>query len=364
MTYYDRIEPPAAIVLSSGVRSRMSPRALPLVSLVVFLSLPGFVAAADEEVPAEPVAIVEAAGESPIPTAPAPALDLELEAEAEAQMNAFSRLRSWSDERLRAFYENIIVDAQDRHKFGARPQPHFGDLIHSDYTRLSLRYFYGFADKVEGEATFDNYFPTPGRGAHGIGFTQIITAVRYRWVPSFDPTGKATTGFKFNYPMHGTPDGFTEGVNRFSLFTSYARTSTWIPNFQEFFNLSYTVITPSGAIGSIASDLPQNDHLSVSLGWLRQRGNFTYGFTVGDEYVTDGPPVNFFTFTPTVMVSIPGRHIFRLPGEFQVGTSLAIKRYSDNTDYEFRIRVRWYVKVKELKEAWKNRRHRGAPAGS
>jgi hypothetical protein len=275
--------------------------------------------------------------------------------------STFQRIRSWSDVQLHTLYENVIVDPQDRHSFKLKPQPHARDVVSADYTRLDMRLFYGFAKKVEGEVAFGNYFATPGKDGTHTGIAYIDAIARYRWTPNMDPTGKATSGIEIYHPISTAPDTLTDGVNRYTAFCSYARTSTRIQNFQEFFNLSYTVIMPSAAAGVIPEDAPQNDFFTAAVGELRNRGPFTYGISVAWDHVTQGPREDFITLTPSITVEIPRSYTFNCPGQWQLGLSWAVRRFGGETDTNFRVRVRWLVKMSDIKNAWKHREANAAP---
>lgn len=275
---------------------------------------------------------------SPLPSSSTPAGD----------KRAFQRIRSWSDSQLRWLYDNIVVDPQNRNQFKVKPEPHIRDLVSSDYSRLDLRMFYGFDRRIEGELAFGNYFPSPWKHGDRVGVAYLDAVARYRWIPHADPTGRATAGVEAFHPIGDVPKDLSDGVNRYTAFCSYARASTRIKNFQEFLNLSYTVITASEAIGTIADDEPQDDFFSAGGGFLRNIGRITYGISLAWDHTT-GEHLNFVTVTPSLMFDVPAEYTSWLPGQWQVGASYSAKRYRDVIDTAFRLRVRWLVGSSELK---------------
>lgn len=277
------------------------------------------------------------------------------ESEFAEQRKAMQHVRSWSDAQLQALYENIIVDPQDLHEFKVKPQPRLRDLISSDFTRLDLRFFYGFAKKFEVEVSAGSYVPSPYTEGSRSGFGFVTTTARYRWTPDMDPTGTATSGVEVYHPISTVPDGMTDGVNRYNAFLSYARTSTRIKNFQEFFNLSYTAIVESAAPGVIPDDAPKDDFFTAATGVLRNRGPFTYGVSLSWSHVMMHPRADFITVTPSVNIDVPPAYTLNCPGKWQLGVSCAMRHFESEFDAKFRVRVRWIVRLSDITKRWKKR---------
>jgi hypothetical protein len=318
-----------------------------------------------------PLVFVACALAQPAPPSPADSGDDEVRELPEQQvdgkpdLSAWSRIRRWSDTRVRGVFDIILPDTQERRTWRLTFQPHFRDLISADYVRLPVGLIYGFNRRAEGEIDVDGFVANPFRGADDnavprsdAGISNIRTNFKYSWAPPVDRTISAASGVQWVRPIPSSPAALNEGVNRYSIYTTFARPSPFIPNLESFLNLSYDFITGSSALGEIPDDEPQDDFVKAATGVLYHRGPATWGLAVSWAHTVDGERTNFVTLTPSVIYDVPQRLTFNSPGRWQIGAALEGLRHGSENDVSLRVRVRWAFDFRKAVRDW--RAHRAA----
>ncbi|BET66962.1 hypothetical protein ASA1KI_18800 [Opitutales bacterium ASA1] len=268
------------------------------------------------------------------------------------------RLWKWSDTRVRGIFEAILPDTQERKTLRLSVQPHFSDLLREDHVRFPVGLIYGFNRRTEGEFEVEPYFANPFKDGEDAGVANLRLSFKRRWTPSIDQTVDAAAGFVVVRPIPGSPYELTDGVNRYSVFTTFARPSPTIPNLEAFLNLSYDVLVPSSAEGEIREYEPKDDFARIVLGGLYKRNALTYGLSLGWAHTFDGEETNFVTVTPSVVYDVPSRFTFNSRGQWQIGAAIAARRYGDETDIDLRVRVRWRIDFKKEWREWRDQRSR------
>lgn len=272
--------------------------------------------------------------------------------------NALQRIWTWSDARVRGVVDYILPDTQERRTWRFSLQPKLGDFVKHDNIRLPMSLTYGFNRQLEGEFGGDPYFPNAFKDGAGSGVANLRGSMKWRWEPAVDSNVRAATGLLVVHPLSSAPFEFNDGVNRYSVFQTFARPSPWNPNMEGFLNLSYDLITPSTADGDINEDDPQNDFYKIGTGVLWRRKGVTYGLAFGYAHTVDGMGTSFTTVTPSVIFDVPSRFVFNSPGQWQMGASVEGKRYGDDTAFDFRLRVRWQVDFRKVVREWTDARAR------
>lgn len=297
----------------------------------------------------------------------APAVDPEVKELPEQRVSpddapsALARFGRWSDARLRGIFETILPDTQERRTWRLTLQPHFRDFVRDDHVRLPVGLIYGFDADTEGELELDTYFPNPAKDGSRTGIANIRTNFKRRWTPWTDASVSAATGLEIVRPIPSSPAELNDGVNRYKLYLTFARPSPTITNLEGYLNLSYDLITPSAAQGTIDEDEPQDDFYRIATGVLYRRREATYGVEVSWARTVDGEITNFVTVTPSIVYDIPRRYTFRSPGVWQAGAALETKRWGDHTDVSVRFRVRWLI---DVRRAIRNLRNGGNAASA
>lgn len=280
----------------------------------------------------------------------------------EGPQNPLKRFWTWSDSRLRGVFEAILPDTQERRTLRLSVQPHFSDFLREDHVRLPVGVVYGFNRKTEGEIEVEPYFENPFKDGSMSGIANLRASFKRRWTPAIDDKVDAAAGFSIVRPIAGSPYDLTDGVNRYSIFSTFARPSSNIKDLEGFLNLSYDFITPSKADGEIRKDRPQDDFGKIVTGVLYRKEAVTYGLSLGWEHTFDGETTNFVSITPSVVYLVPRRYTFNMRGQWQVGTAVELRRYGGETDLNVRLRVRWRIDFKKAWREWRERRN-GASDG-
>lgn len=299
-----------------------------------------------------------AASEAPRPQPPA-GVDT-----GAADANPLKKLWSWSDTRLRGIFESILPETQERRTWRLTVQPHFRDFLDEEHIRLPVGVVYGFNRRTEGELELDGYFPNPFDHGSKTGISNVRASLKRRWTPKLDKSVDAATGLSIVRPVTGSPYKLNEGVNRYSLFFTFARPSETIPELEAFLNLSYDLLSPADAIGAIDEDEPQDDFGRIATGVLYRKDRFTYGLSVQWAHTFDGDITNFVTLTPSVIYDVPRKFTFNTRGKWQIGAAVAAKRYRNESDLQLRIRVRWLIDFRKAWREWRESRdHADDPPG-
>jgi hypothetical protein len=205
---------------------------------------------------------------------------------------------------------------------------------------------------------FDPYFPNPFKDGRRTGAANVRAGIKVQWEPGFDGQVRAATGVRVVNPLSSAPYEFNDGINRYSFFQTFARTSPWNPELEGFFNLSYDFITPSSADGEIDEDDPQNDFYQIGIGFLKRKKRLTYGLALGYAHTTDGVGTSFTTITPSVIFDVPSKYMFNSPGQWQLGASVEGKRYGDDNAVSVKVKVRWNVDFRKVVRDWRAARYR------
>jgi hypothetical protein len=262
----------------------------------------------------------------------------------------------WSDGQMRGISDLFTPDTQERRTWRLTLEPHFGDLVHREHFRIPIGAIYGFNDHAEGSFEVDTYVPNVFRDGAGSGVSNIRGGVKIAWKPNFLNMNSAAVGVNFVRPIPESPPYLNDGVNRYSTYLTFSRPNSRIQNLEEVVNLSYDFITPSRATGTIPHDKPQNDFVKISPGLLYRKDDVTYGLAFSWARTVDGPTEHFFTLTPSIVLMVPERFTFESPGEWQLGAALESKFYHGETDFSFRVRVRWYVDYRTAWKEWRDNR--------
>lgn len=290
------------------------------------------------------------------PPGPPDVSELPEERLAAGETNVIQRLWTWSDTRVRGIFEDILPDTQERRTWRLSVQPRVRDLINGDYLRVPAGVIYGFNQRTEGELEVDGYLANPFKDGVGNGFSNLRLNLKRRWSPGLDSTVAAATGVQVVRPIPSSPAELNQGVNRYSVYFTFARPSPTIRNMEAFLNLSYDLITPSSAGGVIPEDEPQDDFFRIGTGALYRTGALTYGLALGWAHTVDGHITNFLTLTPSVIYDVPSRYTFNSPGRWQIGAAVEAKRYGNENDLELRVRARWFVDFRKAYREWRENR--------
>ncbi|MGH8020099.1 MAG: hypothetical protein ACREIA_17835 [Opitutaceae bacterium] len=269
------------------------------------------------------------------------------------EAGALRRLWTWSDARLRGIFEAILPETQERRTLRLSVSPHFSDFLREDHVRLPLGVVYGLNRSTEAEIEVEPYFANPFKDGQTSGFANLRFAFKHRWTPPTDRMVDAATGFSIVRPVPGSPYDLTQGVNRYSLYATFARPSRTIENLEGFFNISYDFLVPSSAVGEIREDDPHDDFGQILGGVLYRKKAVTYGLSLGWAHTFDGEETNFITVTPSIIYNLPRRYTFNMRGQWQVGAAVEAKRYGDKTDIDVRVRVRWLIDFKKVWREWR-----------
>lgn len=286
-----------------------------------------------------------------------------VEEKQEAEVSAWRRMWRWSDARVRGVFDVILPDTQERRTWRLTFQPHFRDVISADYVRLPVGLIYGFNRRTEGEIEVDGYLANPFQSDTGVprsdaGIANVRTNFKYRWTPTLDPAVSAASGIEWVRPIPSSPEALNQGVNRYSVYSTFARPSPNIPNLDGFVNLSYDFITGSSALGHIPEDEPQDDFVKTATGVLYRRGPATWGLAVSWAHTVDGMARDFVTLTPSVIYDVPPKFAFKSPGKWQVGAAVEGLRYGNENELSLRVRVRWSFDFRKAMRNWNEARTR------
>lgn len=276
----------------------------------------------------------------------------------EGDPNALTRIWRWSDARVRGVFDYILPDTQERRTLRWSFQPRLGDLTHYDHIRFPMSLTYGFNNRTEGTFGIDPYVANPFEDARGSGVANLSGELKYQWEPGFDRAVRAATGIEVTHPLSSAPYDFNHGMNRYSLYTTLARANPRVPNLEHFVNLSYDLLTPTTADGEIDFDEPQDDFVKVGTGVLWRKKRFTYGLAISFAHTVDGVSTSYTTLTPSVIYDVPSRFTFNSPGQWQIGAAVEGKRFGDQTDVDFKLRVRWKVDFRKIVRDWRDARAR------
>jgi hypothetical protein len=259
----------------------------------------------------------------------------------------------WSDSQMRGVFDLFLPDTQEKRTWRFTLDARLGDLFKHQHVRVPVGWIYGFNKRTEGSIELEPCLPNVFKDGSGSGFSNIRAGLKYAWQPKILGMKSAAIGTQATWPIDGSPIQFNDGVDRYSTYVTLARPSTRIKNLEQILNVSYDLVTPSSATGSIPPDEPQDDFFKIAIASLYRREHVTWGLTLSWAHTVDGPSADFFAITPSVVFDVPSRFTLKSPGRWQLGTAVETKFFDDTMDVSLRLRVRWLVDYRKALSEWR-----------
>jgi hypothetical protein len=261
----------------------------------------------------------------------------------------------WSNSQIRGISEARLPDTQPGGTWRLSFSPRFGDFFNREYVRYPLGVTYGINNRTEVEVFAEPYSPNPFKSGGDWGMANYYLATKHQWSSPKAREFAAASGLEVRIPVQGAPYDSNEGMNRYSVFTTFGRQAWDFENVYGYLNLGYDFLTESRADGIIPAWKPQDDFVEIVVGALYHRNDIVWGLSGGWQHVVDGPSDNFFTLIPSATFDLPPDWVLNLPGRWQVGTAVEFRLHDGDIDPAFKAKVRWIIDfrtaVKHIKDS-------------
>lgn len=257
----------------------------------------------------------------------------------------------WSNSQIRGISEAKLPDTQPGGTWRLSFSPRFGDLFSREYIRWPIGAMYGITDRTEFGVLVQPYTPNPFKSGGEWGMANYMMSAKHQWSSPKAVEFASATGIDVRIPVEGAPEDSNEGVNRYSLYTTFGKSPNGLENFYVYGSIGYDILTESKAVGRIHDWKPQDDYTEVVVGVLYHRNDIVWGLSGGWQHVVDGPPDDFFNIIPSATFDVPPRYVFNLPGRVQLGTAIEFRIHDGDIDPHARAKVRWIIDFQKAVEA-------------
>jgi hypothetical protein len=244
-----------------------------------------------------------------------------------------------------------LPDTQPGGTWRATFSPRFGDFINREYVRWPMGAMYGITDRTEFGVLVQPYSPNPFKSGGDWGMANYMMSAKHQWSSPKAVEFAVASGIDVKIPVQGAPEDSNEGMNRYSLYTTFGKSPKGLEDYYVYMSLGYDMLTESRAVGFIPDWKPQDDYTEVVVGILYHRNDIVWGLSAGWQHVVDGPADDYFNVIPSATFDIPPRFVFDMPGRVQVGTSVEFRYHDGRIDPHARAKVRWMIDFQKAVEA-------------
>ncbi len=221
-------------------------------------------------------------------------------------------------------------------------RPHFGDLLHHDYFRLTLGARYGFSPQWEFTGDADAYV------AHGLGdvkagekfgVSRVRLGVKYRFDDFLRPYWDTAVGLKYSFPTANPPEDLTDSLHHLTPYMTLAHTWASRPGFTSFISYGIDFVTQVDA--PLKTGESDANSWFVTPGVLWSRGAFAYSLeaTFASTAGLDSNATYQVTLRPGVKWTLPPRFTFNSTSRWVIGVSAHVDQGSNGMDFGTSVRL-------------------------
>lgn len=192
-----------------------------------------------------------------------------------------------SDITVRGVFTSELPDLGAKHSFRLTWHPHLGDLTKHDYLRAGMGLKYVLSSRTELRAATTGYF------SHGlkdtgffeeVGFGSLQFEAKYRFKQKLFGKWDSAIGGRYFTPINDPPVYFTDGLERWSAFSTFARSLEQRPDIRVFWGLGVDLLREESPFGRISKNALREDNHSLSGGFILDRGRIHY--TLETKWIT------------------------------------------------------------------------------
>jgi len=217
-------------------------------------------------------------------------------------------------------------------------RPHFGDLTHHDYMRLTFGARYGLTPQWELGADVDTYF------AHGLGdvklgseagVSTVELGVKYRFDDFLSPYWETAAGLKYSFPVGHPPADLTDGLHHLTPYMTLAHEWKSRPEVTTFVSYGVHFVTHTDVITSIDKGMLNANSWFITPGVVWRRGAFDYSVeTVFSSTLGLSSSETYqVTVRPSVKWTLPPELTFHARSRWVVGVSVHGGYGSEGEDF-------------------------------
>lgn len=258
------------------------------------------------------------------------------------------------DLRIRGIFDSVLPRTEHKNSLRLIVHPHLGDITHSDYLRTALGFRYGLTRNWEGTFETEAYF------AHGLknepffskyGFSSYHLGTKYNLGDRFGLGWDTSIGIDWYRPAGNPPVELTDGLEHFAPFVSVSRQLESHPAWRVFGAVGYDKVEKSGVLGQLRRNDLGGDAMSMSAGFLYQRGLMTYTLegAYATMHLTKDLDRERFTLRPGFIWVLPPRFTpYGREGKWLLGFGLDLTKGPDGFDMGASAKLRVNFDLKRL----------------
>ncbi|MBL9214276.1 MAG: hypothetical protein JNG83_02250 [Opitutaceae bacterium] len=278
------------------------------------------------------------------------------------RLRAGDTTASDDDLRIRGVFDSALPGTERKHALKLIVHPHLGDLTESDFLRTALGLRYGLTQRWEATGEVETYF------AHGLkqkrffdeaGLAGWHLGTKYRLGDPLRLGVETSVGVDWLQPTGTPPVEVTDGLRHVTPFVAFSRQLERHPAWRVFVGASYDDVAATDVAGRLTKNELGGDAVSLSGGFLYERGPLTY--TLEASYATMHPTDDVgrevFTLRPGIIWVVPAKYTFGSEGKWLVGFGLRAAHGPDGYDFGANAKLRVNFDFKRLlgrrkKSAW------------
>jgi hypothetical protein len=245
--------------------------------------------------------------------------------------------------RIRGLFDVDLPQFDPPGTFRLHLNPHFGDLFHKKYIRITTGVEWASTDFLSFRADADA-FGTHGlrRGPAHFGIGQLHLGGKYLFQEFLRPNFETSVGLNMDLPTGRPPDDFTDGHNHYSPYLILQHHSDEHPHLTTFYGTSLDLITPSHAGGGFGRNQPHHDSVALNTGAVYDMGQIKW--TLQGTYQTTAiiggaHPDHYFTLRPSLLWYIPKKYTFNGKTQWILGVGARATWGPDGQEFSTGTRV-------------------------
>lgn len=229
-------------------------------------------------------------------------------------------------------------------------RPHFGDLAHRDYLRVEtgLRWALDEDFEISGEASV--FFTHGLRDSAGYGIGKLRLGSKYVFERWPHPSDETSLGLNVELPVGHAPLDMTDGHNHITPTVVVQHYWTRLPQLTTFAGMGVDVMMDSSVKGTLATNQPHDDSVSVTAGGVYDLGQlkWTLTGTCATTALITSHADNFFYLQPGLLWYVPRQFTFHSKTQWILGLGARASWGPDGTDLSLGSRVRAEITFRQI----------------
>ncbi len=229
-------------------------------------------------------------------------------------------------------------------------RPHFGDLVHRDYMRMETGLRWAINDDFELNGDTSEFFTHGLKGSAGYGIGRLRFGAKYVFEEWPWPYYETTIALNVERPVGHPPLDMTDGHNHVQPSFIIQHQVESNPRLTTFGGMGLDLMGQSSVTGQFGTNNPHDDNVSVTGGFIYDRGQVKWTFT--STYATTAILTNethhFFSVQPGLLWYVPRRYTFHSKTQWIVGLGARTSFGPDGTDLSISSKLRAEITFRQV----------------